>query len=65
MIEKLNASFSHYDSGEERSEKKQKDTDIDSFEVSMKSLKISEKKLKQEMQKTIIRIEQQKERAER
>jgi hypothetical protein len=31
----------------------------------MKSLKISEKKLKQEMQKTINRIEQQKERAER
>ena len=65
MIEKLNASFSHYDSGIERSEKRQKDTDIDSFEVSMKSLKISEKKLKQEMQKTINRIEQQKERAER
>ena len=31
----------------------------------MKSLKISEKKLKQELQKTINRIEQQKERAER
>ena len=44
FFEKLNSSFSHYDSGEEkaREEKRKQNSNIDSFEVSMKNLKISE-----------------------
>jgi hypothetical protein len=50
-VKKLNASFSHYDSGEEKSReiKRKKDTNIDSFEVTMKNLKTSEQKLKYKM----------------